>query len=441
MKKQILSLIISTVGLSVTAESALPPFIENNQSKEELVTTKNELRFATKLHAEYAKNFSVEFKRTGKHEESSEKAYIQALETLGLLEERQKLETHFSVVLEYADSRDVKILAMKSLLIAGTLKEESLRAIERVVTHKNIHKDVIYLIFTKRRRIFGERPINLPIVGKQKYFDFLVEDISSGERATRGNVYSLFKIGKEIVNERAADYTEKIVSDMAKIYSGMPKEDQIKLAMSFIYTAKEEKVKRKYDHLIVDEILKVASGIERDEDFREVKFILLFGLNDVALEDGFSEESINNIKSMIFKSEDEEISSQLIKVLYRENDDDIQNKAYSLLRESDNIYVKVGVSRYFREKKDPSVISTYIEILKSLDAKKMMSEAEDGVPHWKRYLNIAIVMHINEFRGVTALDDDFETTRKDILEWWDKNSSDERFYFKGNPRAQGVSLK
>ena len=328
MKIQILLLVIGFVGFSATAGGVLPLFIENNQSKEELVTIENELRFATKLHAEYTKNIAVEYESSKNFREASKKAYVQALDTFGLLEERQKLETHFRVLLEYSDSHETKVVAMKSLLIAGPLEEESLRAIERAAIQKNIEKDMVYLIFSKRDQIIAERPINFPLAGKQKYFDILSEYISSGESATRGNAYELFKIGREIINDRSANDTGKIVTDMVKAYSGMPKEDQLKLAMSFIDIVMEEKVKKKHDYLIVDEILRVASGIKQDEHYKN-KQSLLFELTYVAVADGFSEISINSMKSMLLKSEDRDITGLLLVPLFKVDDSDIEEKGYN----------------------------------------------------------------------------------------------------------------
>ena len=72
-KIQIFSLFIGFVGFSVVVEGALPPFIGNNQTKEELATTENELIFATKLHSEYRKNFRVESEKTGDYAKASKK--------------------------------------------------------------------------------------------------------------------------------------------------------------------------------------------------------------------------------------------------------------------------------------------------------------------------------------------------------------------------------
>ena len=36
---------------------------------------------------------------------------------------------------------------------------------------------------------------------------------------------------------------------------------------------------------------------------------------------------------------------------------------------------------------------------------------------------------LTTLEGITAVDNDFGAVRKDILNWWDKNSSDEAFYY------------
>ena len=111
----------------------------------------------------------------------------------------------------------------------------------------------------------------------------------------------------------------------------------------------------------------------------------------------------------------------------------MKRKVITLLKESDDYFpTLLSACRYFRDRKDPSVISTYIELLKPLDAKKMMSKNEDGSLYWMKIPILSMTLHINEFRGVTTNSNDFEATRKDILEWWDKNSSDDRFYYKSD---------
>ena len=127
-------------------------------------------------------------------------------------------------------------------------------------------------------------PLNLPVSGKQKYFVFLAEDISNGTRADLGNGADFITIGKELINDREADCTGEIVAAMVKGYSRLPKDVQIKLGYQFVSVAKEDKVRKQYDHLVVDEILKVASGIKPDEDFR-TKVMVLAEMVRVALDD------------------------------------------------------------------------------------------------------------------------------------------------------------
>jgi hypothetical protein len=133
----------------------------------------------------------------------------------------------------------------------------------------------------------------------------------------------------------------------------------------------------------------------------------------VAACDGFSEESINKIKSMILKLKDEELASILLVSAFKFDDNELEAKAYNMLTSSDNYFVKSKACSYFGERNDLSVIATYIEMLKPLDVKKMMSKDESGLPYWRAATPSPRMMgQINDFRGVKTIGDDFEAIRK-----------------------------
>nr|MDA3835295.1 hypothetical protein [Spirochaetales bacterium] len=147
--------------------------------------------------------------------------------------------------------------------------------------------------------------------------------------------------------------------------------------------------------------------------------------------DAISDESINEIRKSILKSDDNEKTAAMILSLYKIHDNTVKSNAYSILKDKNSSRLaKSYSSSYFRERKDPSVISDYIELFKSLDAKKMMEMGEDGLPCWRSTTPCPkMFAHINDFRGKTVEGDDFEALRKDILEWWEENSSDKKFYW------------
>ncbi|MDA3835941.1 MAG: hypothetical protein PF495_21440, partial [Spirochaetales bacterium] len=260
-----LSLAVGIVGFSVTVQAELPAFIENNQSKEELVTTENELEFATKLHSEYNKHFSEEYERTRDYVGSKKTAYDSALKALSIDGSKIEIEKHFRTLLEYSDTRDVQVIAFKSLTIAGVLEEESLRVIERVVTHTDIPLDLLELIFKRSYAITGERDIKFPVSGKKKYFKLLAGKISDGTGATAGNGNEFLQVGGELISEVPDKEKEEYINNVIKVYSLMPKDIQIINSTDFTYIALIEDVKLKFDHLFVKEVLKLSQKINESD--------------------------------------------------------------------------------------------------------------------------------------------------------------------------------